>query len=121
MWCRFNFNADRADLVYVTAAVGTTNNNLFAAIVPPPKLVLVCRVRVGGKMSRAWLRVAGLSGAAAVGLGAAGAHAIKPKAQADQEVFKTASTYHLAHTAPLALAATHFTGGRVFNSARCAF
>ena len=52
-------------------------------------------------MSRAWLRVAGLSGAAAVGLGAAGAHAIKPKAQAYQEVFKTASTYHLAHTAPI--------------------
>ena len=57
-----------------------------------------------------WLKVAGLSGALAVGLGAAGAHAIKTNEQAYKDVYKTASTYHLVHTAPLALAAASFQG-----------
>lgn len=45
-----------------------------------------------------WFRVAGISGAFAVGLGAWGAHAMKTKNEAFRDTFKTASLYHFVHT-----------------------
>ncbi|XP_078430131.1 uncharacterized protein LOC144702115 [Wolffia australiana] len=50
---------------------------------------------------RIWHRVAGLSGAAALGLGTYGAHVFKPENPAYKEVWNTASLYHLVHTAAL--------------------
>jgi uncharacterized membrane protein YgdD (TMEM256/DUF423 family) len=48
-----------------------------------------------------WLQVAGISGAAAVALGAYGAHAFKPENEVYRGVFQTASSYHLIHSAAL--------------------
>ncbi|PON88489.1 Transmembrane protein [Trema orientale] len=48
-----------------------------------------------------WHKVAAISGVAAVGLGAYGAHAFKPQNPAYREVWQTASLYHLVHTAAL--------------------
>lgn len=48
-----------------------------------------------------WLRVAGLSGVAALGLGTYGAHMFKPQNPAYKEVWQTASLYHLVHTSAL--------------------
>ncbi|CAA7393338.1 unnamed protein product [Spirodela intermedia] len=50
---------------------------------------------------RMWHIVAGVSGAAAVGLGSYGAHMFKPKNPSYKEVWHTASLYHLVHTAAL--------------------
>ncbi|KAK9285403.1 hypothetical protein L1049_024595 [Liquidambar formosana] len=50
---------------------------------------------------RLWHKVAAFSGVAALGLGAYGAHAFKPKNLAYKEVWQTASLYHLVHTAAL--------------------
>ncbi|GAQ85399.1 hypothetical protein KFL_002330090 [Klebsormidium nitens] len=51
--------------------------------------------------SSMWLQIAGISGAAAVALGAYGAHAFKPENQVYRGVFQTASSYHLIHSAAL--------------------
>ena len=51
-----------------------------------------------GKKDMPWFRVAGVSGAIAVGLGAWGAHSMKLKNEAFKETFKTASLYHFVHT-----------------------
>uniref|UniRef100_A0A803QRA5 Uncharacterized protein n=1 Tax=Cannabis sativa TaxID=3483 RepID=A0A803QRA5_CANSA len=48
-----------------------------------------------------WHKIAAISGVAAVGLGAYGAHAFKPQNAAYKEVWHTASLYHLVHTAAL--------------------
>lgn len=59
-------------------------------------------------MSRAnlLLAVAALSGALAVGLGAMGAHALKPRLDAAAlSAFETAVTYHFLHTLALVVAA----------------
>ncbi|MCL7031747.1 hypothetical protein MKW94_019691 [Papaver nudicaule] len=50
---------------------------------------------------RLWQKVAAISGMAAVGLGAYGAHGFKPKNLAYKDVWQTASLYHLVHTAAL--------------------
>lgn len=52
-------------------------------------------------MTILWTRVAGLSGAAAVALGAVGAHTTAKKPEAFREVWKTASLYHFVHTLAL--------------------
>ncbi|KAH7331918.1 hypothetical protein KP509_20G057300 [Ceratopteris richardii] len=51
--------------------------------------------------SRVWLKVAGLSGVAALALGTYGAHMFKPENPVYKEVWHTASLYHLVHTAAL--------------------
>ncbi|CAI9094964.1 OLC1v1030811C2 [Oldenlandia corymbosa var. corymbosa] len=48
-----------------------------------------------------WHRVAAVSGMAALALGTYGAHVFKPQNPAYKEVWHTASTYHLVHTAAL--------------------
>lgn len=56
------------------------------------------------------LRLAGLSGAAAVALGAYGAHAMKHAQPQFAEVWKTASFYHFVHSGVLLVNALHFAG-----------
>ena len=51
-----------------------------------------------------WHLVAAVSGAAAVGMGAIGAHAFKPQNPMYKEVFQRGSDYHLLHTALIAIA-----------------
>ncbi|QDZ18103.1 hypothetical protein HOP50_01g06070 [Chloropicon primus] len=51
-----------------------------------------------------WRKVAGLSGALAVGLGAYGAHGFKPENAVYKEVYRTGNQYHLLHSALLATA-----------------
>ncbi|CAI5973435.1 unnamed protein product [Closterium sp. NIES-64] len=48
-----------------------------------------------------WTKVAAVSGAAAVGLGAYGAHAFKPENPVYKEVWRTGNLYHLVHSAAL--------------------
>ncbi|XP_006363001.1 transmembrane protein 256 homolog [Solanum tuberosum] len=48
-----------------------------------------------------WHKIAAISGVAAVGLGAYGAHGFKPQNPTYKEVWHTASLYHLVHTAAL--------------------
>lgn len=57
-----------------------------------------------------WMRVAGVSGALAVTLGAIGSHAIVPKSDNMKDIWKTASFYHFIHTLALGMGAMHFTG-----------
>jgi uncharacterized membrane protein YgdD (TMEM256/DUF423 family) len=45
-----------------------------------------------------WIRVAGLSGAIAVSLGAYGAHGLKKMSDDQKMVFETANRYHFIHT-----------------------
>ena len=51
-----------------------------------------------------WQKLAGVSGASAVGLGAYGAHGFKPENKAYEQVFKTGNQYHLIHSVLLATA-----------------
>eukprot|EP00897_Mesotaenium_endlicherianum_P007704 jgi/Mesen1/6962/ME000360S06226 len=55
----------------------------------------------GAVDSSIWHKVAGISGFAAVAMGAYGAHGFKPENETYKEVWKTANLYHLAHTAAL--------------------
>ena len=57
-----------------------------------------------------WVRVAGVSGALAVTLGAIGAHALVKKDDSMKEIWKTASLYHFTHTLALGISAHHFVG-----------
>jgi uncharacterized membrane protein YgdD (TMEM256/DUF423 family) len=57
-----------------------------------------------------WIKVAGLYGASAVALGAFGAHGLRGKPDAMKEVWKTASLYHLVHSAVLAASALSLAG-----------
>ncbi|URE09750.1 hypothetical protein MUK42_04592 [Musa troglodytarum] len=50
---------------------------------------------------RMWHKVAAISGVAAIGLGTYGAHGFRPKNPSYKEVWRTASLYHLVHTAAL--------------------
>ncbi|OAY34980.1 transmembrane protein 256 homolog [Manihot esculenta] len=61
-----------------------------------------------------WLKVAAISGAAALGLGTYGFHIFKPQNPAFKEVWQTASLYHLVHTAAL-LAAPITKNSHVFG------
>jgi len=45
-----------------------------------------------------WIRVAGLSGAVAVSMGAYGAHGLKRVGEDQKAVFETANRYHMIHT-----------------------
>ncbi|XP_072034060.1 transmembrane protein 256 homolog [Amphiura filiformis] len=54
-----------------------------------------------------FVRIAGISGALAVGLGAYGAHGLKNRTDKEREVFMTANRYHMLHT--LALLAVPLT------------
>ncbi|XP_021766322.1 transmembrane protein 256 homolog [Chenopodium quinoa] len=66
-----------------------------------PKL-LSRKLKIKTQMDpRLWHKVAAISGAVAVGLGAYGAHGFKPKEPAYKQVWQTASLYHLMHTAAL--------------------
>lgn len=58
--------------------------------------------------SNVWITVAGISGAAAVALGAVGSHGVDFKSEQMRETWKTASHYHLLHTLALALSAVAF-------------
>ncbi|OQV14450.1 putative Transmembrane protein 256-like protein [Hypsibius exemplaris] len=51
-----------------------------------------------------FIRLAGLSGAAAVILGAYGAHAFRKASPESREIFETGNRYHLVHSVALALA-----------------
>ena len=57
-----------------------------------------------------WVKVAGISGASAVLLGAYGAHALLKKDEHMRDTWKTASQYHLIHTVALAACAMHLSG-----------
>lgn len=78
-------------------------------------------------MNRLFLSVAAWCGAAAVALGAFGAHALSNvwKAAEDGNVrlewWKTAALYHIAHAVALALAAAHAGSGRLATVSRHAF
>ena len=61
-------------------------------------------------MENAFLRLAGCSGAAAVALGAYGAHGMKNASPQFIEVWKTANSYHFVHSTVLLFASLHFTG-----------
>ena len=58
----------------------------------------------------AWVKVAGMSGAAAVGLGAYGAHGMKGVPSNFSDVYKTAGLYHLVHSAALLTCAYNLHG-----------
>jgi uncharacterized membrane protein YgdD (TMEM256/DUF423 family) len=60
--------------------------------------------------SNFWLRVTGISGAAAVTLGAMGAHAFLHRDANMKDTWKIASQYHFIHTLALGIAATQLTG-----------
>ncbi|GFR49610.1 hypothetical protein Agub_g11631 [Astrephomene gubernaculifera] len=51
-----------------------------------------------------WFRIAALSGATAVGMGAYGAHGFKPQDPHYLEVYRRANLYHLVHSLLLAIA-----------------
>lgn len=57
-----------------------------------------------------WTRVAGLSGATAVTLGAYGAHAMLHKTDNMKETWRVASNYHFIHTLALYVSATQLAG-----------
>ena len=58
-----------------------------------------------------WMKISGISGAAAVSLGAIGAHAFLKKKPEFSEIFKTASQYHFIHAlAMLAVSTADLTG-----------
>lgn len=60
-----------------------------------------------------WLKIAGVYGCSAVGLGAIGAHALPTRReQKIIDVFKTGTHYHLIHTVILASAAMALPVGR---------
>lgn len=61
-------------------------------------------------MSNVWIKVAGISGAIAVTVGALGAHALVKKEDSMKEIWKTASQYHFIHTLALGLSAQYFVG-----------
>ena len=56
------------------------------------------------------LKIAGLSGAAAVALGAYGAHGLKNASPQFIEIWKTANAYHFVHSTVLLFNALHFNG-----------
>lgn len=62
-----------------------------------------------------WIRVAAISGASAVGLGAYGAHALNPTDPKFVKVYERGNTYHLLHSFLLAAAPhtrrPHIVGG----------
>lgn len=68
-------------------------------------------------MTSLWLRVAALSGASAVGLGAIGAHVLPKKGRSTEivEVFNTGARYHLLHSIILASSAMSLPIGRKRN------
>jgi len=75
-----------------------------------------------------WTRLAGASGALAVGLGAYGAHGMQGKAEKWRTAFEAANKYHLVHSAALlGVAATRrpavsgglFAAGLVLFSGSC--
>jgi len=58
-----------------------------------------------------WMKASGVSGAAAVSLGAVGAHAFLKRKPEFAEIFKTASHYHYIHAlAMLAVSAAGISG-----------
>ncbi|XP_015080558.1 transmembrane protein 256 homolog [Solanum pennellii] len=66
-----------------------------------------CKNQKSSKMDpQIWHKIAAISGVAAVGLGAYGAHGFKPQNPTYKEVWNTASLYHLVHTAALLAAPT---------------
>jgi uncharacterized membrane protein YgdD (TMEM256/DUF423 family) len=78
-----------------------------------------------------WVRVAGISGAAAVALGAMGSHAFKNQSDHMKDTWRIASQYHFIHTLALGMCALTLTGkkrnyvcglftaGMVFFSGAC--
>jgi len=60
--------------------------------------------------SNIWIKVTGLSGAAAVALGAIGAHAILKKDDYMKDTWRTANFYHFINTVALGLTSFHCTG-----------
>lgn len=61
-------------------------------------------------MTNVWIKITGVSGAAAVALGAIGAHALLKKDDTMKDTWRTANFYHFIHTCALGLTALHFTG-----------
>ncbi len=61
-------------------------------------------------MSNLWVKVAGVSGASAVLLGAVGAHALLKHDDNMKDIWKTAAHYHLIHSVALGMSALYFTG-----------
>ena len=61
-------------------------------------------------MSNNWIKVAGLVGFSAVGIGAIGAHAVIHSSDAMRDTFKTGSLYHLVHSCILAVSASTLVG-----------
>lgn len=57
-----------------------------------------------------WMKVAGVSGAVAVTLGAIGAHAFKDQSEQMRDTWRVATNYHFVHTLALGLSAVAFTG-----------
>ena len=59
-----------------------------------------------------WTRIAGFSGALAVGCGAVGAHALHDRSPEMKAVFQTGSTYHLLHSVVLATCALNMPASK---------
>jgi len=83
-----------------------------AAVPPPPVPVaqtgLLRIANVFGSSTSPWIRIAGLSGAIAVSMGAYGAHGLKKVPEDQRLVFETANKYHFIHSlALLAVPLTH--------------
>lgn len=57
-----------------------------------------------------WVRIAGVSGATAVALGAIGAHAFHLSSDAMKDVWRLGSQYHFIHTLALGISAMYFSG-----------
>lgn len=60
--------------------------------------------RMSAAPTSLWLRLAALSGASAVALGAYGAHALKPADPHFLDTFERGNKYHLIHSLLLAVA-----------------
>uniref|UniRef100_A0A2P2HYC2 Transmembrane protein 256 homolog n=1 Tax=Hirondellea gigas TaxID=1518452 RepID=A0A2P2HYC2_9CRUS len=92
--------------------------------------VLPANMLVIPKSARIFVRLAGLSGAAAVALGAYGAHVFyqRPTSEDLKQVYETANRYHFLHTIALLsvplcrkpkLAGTLFAGGMLIFCGSC--
>jgi len=85
---------------YIT---GKNTEPLISKPLPSPPMTAVQSKSTGLVMklfgnASPWIRVAGLSGAIAVSMGAYGAHGLKNVSDDQRLVFETANRYHFIHT-----------------------
>jgi len=116
-WYRISVDSAGRIVEQMTNVIGIKNGGQGSLDVEPlvkpasaSKSIKVCEsdfvVRLFGNTSP-WIRMAGLSGAVAVALGAYGAHGLKNVSDEQRAVYETANRYHFIHT--LALLAVPLT------------